>query len=228
MGEHAGGVIVVSGGGPAPATVRARLPEGATVVAADSGVDTALAIGLHVDVAVGDFDSVSRSGLAAAEAGGARVIRHPEAKDATDLALALDVAAELLGEEPGEIVVVGAPAGRLDHLLAGILALAAPALARHRVRAHLGTATVHVVHGPGSVVLDAPVGTTVTLLPVGGRASGVTTAGLRYPLHGEPLDAGTTRGVSNVVEDSDARVGLDVGTVLVVLPGNETLDGGQA
>ena len=87
--------------------------------------------------------------------------------------------------------------------------------------------TIHVVHGPGSVVLDAPVGTTLTLLPVGGRASGVTTAGLRYSLHGEPLEAGTTRGVSNVVEESGARVGLDGGTVLVVLPGDETLDGGQ-
>ena len=227
MGEHAGGVIVVSGGGPAPVVVRARLPEGAAVVAADSGVDTALTLGLHVDIAVGDFDSVSSAGLAAVEAAGAHVIRHPEAKDATDLVLALDVAAELLGDEPGEIVVVGAPAGRLDHLVAGILALAAPALARYTVRAHLGAATVHVVHGPGGVAVDAPVGATVTLLPVGGGTQAVRTEGLRYPLHREPLDAGTTRGVSNVVAADGARVEVGKGTLLVVLPGDETLDGGR-
>jgi thiamine pyrophosphokinase len=227
MGEHAGGVIVVSGGGPASATVRARLPEGATVVAADSGVDTALALGLHVDIAVGDFDSVSSTGLGTVEAAGARVIRHPEGKDATDLVLALDIAARLLGDEPGAIVVVGAAAGRLDHLVAGILALAAPALARHSVRAHLGAATVHVVHGPGAVVLDAPRRATVTLLPVGGTAHDVRTEGLLYPLRGEPLDAGTTRGVSNVVDASGARVEVGEGTLLVVVPGDETLDGGR-
>jgi thiamine pyrophosphokinase len=227
MGDHAGGVIVVSGGGRAPVAVRALLPEGATVVAADSGVDTALALGLHVDIAVGDFDSVSADGLAAVEAAGARVIRHPEAKDATDLVLALDVAAELLGDEPGEIVVIGAPAGRLDHLVAGILALAAPSLSRHTVRANLGEAMVHVVHGPGDVVLDAPIDATVTLLPVGGAAYGVRTDGLRFPLRGEPLDAGTSRGVSNVVEASGARVEVGAGTLLVVLPGDETLDGGR-
>src|SRR5215207_5344776 len=124
MGQHEGYVIVVSGGGPVPVGVLDGLRPGAPVVAADSGVDAALGLGLRVDVAVGDFDSVSATGLAEAEAAGARVMRHPEVKDATDLALALDVARDLLGDERGEIVVLGAEAGRLDHLVAGILALA--------------------------------------------------------------------------------------------------------
>jgi len=221
MGQHPDCVIVVSGGGPAPADVLDRLPSGAPVVAADSGIDSALALGLHVDVAVGDFDSVTAAGLAAVEASGARVIRHPAAKDATDLALGLDVAVELLGETSGTIIVVGADAGRLDHLLAGILALASPVTAHHAVRAHLGPATVHVVHGPGAIDVDAPVGATLTLVPVGGTAGGITTGGLRYPLRSEPLTAGTTRGVSNVVDRSPARVEVESGTVLVVLPGDE-------
>ena len=221
MGQHPDCVIVVSGGGPAPAGVLERLPAGAPVVAADSGIDTALALGLRVDVAVGDFDSVTAAGLAAVEASGARIIRHPADKDATDLALGLDVAVELLGDRAGTIVVVGADAGRLDHLLAGILALASPVTARHNVRAHLGPATVHVVHGPGVIDVDAPVGATLTLVPVGGAAIGVTTGGLRYPLRREPLAAGTTRGVSNVVEHAPARIELESGTLLVVLPGDE-------
>ena len=65
------------------------------MIAADGGVDRALALGLHVDVAIGDFDSVTAAGLAAAEAAGARIERHPAAKDATDLELALDAALAL-------------------------------------------------------------------------------------------------------------------------------------
>jgi thiamine pyrophosphokinase len=228
MGQHQGHVIVVSGGGPVPVGALDQLRPGTPVVAADSGVDAALALGLHVDVAVGDFDSVTAHGLAEVEAAGARVIRHPDAKDATDLALALGQAGELLGADRGEIVVLGAEAGRLDHLLAGILALAHAAHAGHAVRAYLGAATVHVVHGPGVVDIDAPIGAVLTVLPVGGSADGITTTGLRYPLRGEPLEPGSTRGVSNVVDAAGARVEVEGGTVLVVLPGHEEDDGGRS
>jgi thiamine pyrophosphokinase len=222
MGHRA--VIVVGGGGPVAPGTLAHLPPGAPVVAADSGIDGALALGLRVDVAVGDFDSVTSAGLAAAEAAGAVVERHPADKDATDLALAIDAAAAMV-DDGGELVVLGTEGGRLDHLLAGLLALTDPALPR--LRAHLGSATVHVLHGPQTLRLDAAAGALVTLLPVGGDATGVRTEGLRYPLHGERLAAGTTRGVSNVVVadadavddvDAGAVVSLEAGTLLVVLP----------
>jgi thiamine pyrophosphokinase len=194
------------------------------VVAADSGVDTALALGLHVDVVVGDLDSVTAEGLRAAADAGARVVRHPVAKDATDLALALH---EALALDPDRIVVVGGSGGRLDHLLAGALALADPAFAGVEVRAHLGPATIHVVHGPGSRTLDGDVGDLLTLVPVGGRAEGVRTTGLRYPLRDEPLEPASTRGVSNVVESRPATVTLTAGVLLAVLP-RTTDDGGTS
>src|SRR5690349_19765065 len=96
--------VVVVAGGHSSVGRALELPEDAHVFAADSGVDLALALGLHVDRAIGDFDSVSAAGLAAVEAAGAVVERHPAAKDATDLELALDAAVAL---EPARIVVVG-------------------------------------------------------------------------------------------------------------------------
>jgi thiamine pyrophosphokinase len=215
-------VIVVSGGGPVPPGVAARLPAGAgvAVVAADSGVDTALALGLQVDLVVGDLDSVSAAGLEAAVAAGAEVERFPVDKDATDLALALDAAARLLGGA-GPVVVVGGGGGRLDHLLAGALALADPAHAGLRLTAHLGDATVHVVHGGVTAELDAPAGTLLSILPVGGPAGGVTALGVAWPLAGATLAPGTTWGVSNVVTEPPAVVSVATGTALVVLPGGE-------
>src|SRR5687768_7684611 len=90
---HHDTVIVVAGGGPPPRD--ALLPRRAAVVAADGGLELALALGLHVDVAVGDFDSFLSEALVEAEAAGTRIERHPQAKDATDLELALQVAAAL-------------------------------------------------------------------------------------------------------------------------------------
>ena len=213
-------VIVIGGGGAVDAGLAGCLPDGAPVVAADSGVDAAAALGVHVDVVVGDLDSASPEALAAAEAAGARVERHPADKDATDLALALDCASTLLdGEGAGDVVVAGVEGGRLDHLLAGILALGDPDRRRLRIRAHLGRATIHVVHGPGSLAIERATGQLLSLLPVGGDALGVRTGGLRFPLMDERLPSGTTRGVSNVVDHDPASVTLESGTLLVVLPG---------
>ena len=190
--------IVVVGGDAPDLEIVARLAvgDGVVVIAADSGVDHALAAGLHVDVAVGDFDSVSMDGLDAVVAAGARIERHPEAKDHTDLELALD---EALAIGAADIVVVGGDGGRRDHLFANLLVLAASGYASCAISAHLGRSRVHIVHGgSGPVRLEGEIGELVSLLPVHGPADGIRTRGLRYPLHHESLPAGTTRGVSNV------------------------------
>ena len=81
------------------------MPLGAPVIAADKGLEHALALGLDVTVAVGDFDSASPEAVAVAEAAGVRIERHPQEKDATDLELALDVA---LTMSPARILVLAA------------------------------------------------------------------------------------------------------------------------
>ena len=130
-------VVVASGPGPA-----LTLPDARHVVAADGGVERAVALGLRVDVVVGDLDSVSAEALAAAEAAGARVVAHPVAKDATDLELALDEAVALGGRR---LLVVTSADGRLDHLLSSLLVLASERYADVELDALTGGAVVHVV-----------------------------------------------------------------------------------
>jgi thiamine pyrophosphokinase len=59
----------------------------------------------------------------------------------------------------------------------------------------------------------------VTLLALHGRADGVRTTGLEYPLAGETLEAGSSRGVSNVAVESRVRVAVEHGVLLAVRPG---------
>jgi thiamine pyrophosphokinase len=56
----------------------------------------------------------------------------------------------------------------------------------------------------------------VSLLPFGGDAHGIVTTGLRYPLRGESLIGGPSRGLSNVREDAGATVTIGEGRLLVV------------
>lgn len=207
-------VVVVTGGDPVdPAHLR-DLPVGALVIAADSGIEHALAIGLAIDVAVGDFDSVSAGALQAAVAGGATVERHPEAKDATDLELALDAA---LARGAARIHVLGGHGGRLDHLLANAVLLASPRYAGVHLVAQMGEARVTVVRQEAT--LTGRRGGLVTLLAVHGAALGVTTESLLYPLRGESLQPGSTRGVSNELTGAVATIRIEGGVLLAIQPG---------
>jgi thiamine pyrophosphokinase len=199
------------------------LPSDALVIAADSGLEHARALGLRVDLVVGDMDSVSAAALDAAAAEGVLIERHPEAKDATDLELALDVAVD---RGARRIVVLGPDVGRLDHLLAAIALLTSPRYAAAEVEGWLGPAWLTVVRSSsrsraarsGATLVGWP-GALVTLLPVHGPAKGVTTDGLLYPLRDEDLEPGSTRGVSNEMMGERAEVTLRSGVLIAILPG---------
>jgi thiamine pyrophosphokinase len=163
---------------------------------------------------IGDLDSLSAEALAAAESAGVRVIRHPAAKNATDLELALDEAVALGARR---VLVVGSSEGRLDHLLSSLLLLGSERYAALELDAVVGGAVVHVVRGER--VLPGSTGELLTLIPLGGQAAGVATEGLEYPLVGETLEPGSTRGVSNVFLGDDAKVTLTSGVLLAVRPG---------
>ncbi len=221
-GRHA--LVVADGDVPARDALDAAWPgwdaDVFDVVAADGGYTRALGLGLRPDLLVGDFDSLPADELAAAAADGVALLRAEVAKDESDAELAL-LAAVRRGAT--RITVLGAFGGpRLDHALANLWLLAHPALAGVEVVLLDGAARARLLGAPDAVgapvtqLLPGPVGALVTLLPFGGDALGVTTRGLRYPLHGETLRTGPARGLSNVRETPEAAVALAAGQLLIV------------
>ncbi len=215
--------VVVAGGATDPRDVAAL--DGADILlAADSGGAWLASIGRRPDRLVGDFDSLDSRLLGELEDAGVPVERHRAEKDETDAELALERAVELGADE---ITVLGALAGeRLDHELANLLLIADPRWigSLRDLRVIRGGTIVRPLHGPGLLELEAPLGAIVSLLPVGGDAIGVRTGGLRYPLHGDVLRFGRSRGLSNVVEEAPASVSVAVG-VLLVIETTEGVDG---
>jgi thiamine pyrophosphokinase len=184
----------------------------APVIAADGGSAYAEPLGLHIDAVVGDLDSLAEGAGARLRAQGIDVERAPAAKDETDLELALLHAVE---RGATRIAVIGAMGGRLDMTLANILLLVHPMLADVRVELWHGEQTAWLIRPPGSDVTGQP-GDTISLIPLGGDADGVSTHGLVYPLRDETLAFGPARGVSNVFEEAEARVDLRGGLLLAV------------
>jgi thiamine pyrophosphokinase len=191
------------------------------IVAADGGVRYAEGLGLGaVDLWVGDGDSVTADDLAELRRAGIPTELAPAEKDESDTELAVLAA---IDRGATRLTVLGAFGGpRLDHALANVLLLGHPRLADRSVvllgadvRVRLLTAARRD-DGPASISLAGLPGDIVSLLPFGGPASGVTTAGLEYSLVDEPLEVGPARGLSNVRLVATATVSLRSGALLVV------------
>jgi thiamine pyrophosphokinase len=189
------------------------------IVAADGGARHAAALGVAIDLWVGDGDSIAEDALAALEAAGVPLQRSPRHKDESDTELAI-TAALLLGHE--SVLILGALGGRVDHALANIGLLAMPELAGKDATILDGRSRTVLIRAAGSDgapverLLPGRPGDLVSLLPVGPGVEGVTTRGLAFPLVDEPLPAGRTRGLSNVRLSSDAAVIVRRGLLLVV------------
>lgn len=205
--------VVIAHGDVAPAD-RELAAAADVVVAADGGAIALEHWGIVPQLIVGDLDSLGPERAAALEQRGARVIRFPVAKDASDLELALRYALESGADD---IVLLGILGGaRVDHALVNVTLLADPAYRGKGLRAIYGETQLRAVHSGGSLALRGPVESTVTLVPIGGDVRGATTDGLRYPLAGGLLPFGSSLGLSNVVASLPAGVSIEQGVLLVI------------
>ena len=214
MPENKRAVIFANGILSDPAAARAALSEGDIVIAADGGARHCRLLGIRPDYLIGDFDSLEASEVEQFEADGVCVLRHPARKDYTDLELAIRHAGSL---GVHEILVLGALGKRWDQTLANLLLPAAEENAALQMRLLDGGQEVLLLRGGSQLTLHGRPGDTVSLIPLGGEALGITTQGLEYPLKQETLHFGTTRGVSNTLLSNNATVQLEQGMLLCVI-----------
>lgn len=208
-------VVVVIGGGPLTHCSVDDVHPAATIVAADSGLDHAVAAGLSPTVLVGDLDSISAHGKMWAYAHEVEIDEHPVDKDATDTELALRRAA---ATEATNLLVLGATGRRFDHALGTIAALGHPVLARFEtIRFLLDGVAIYVLHGGHSITLDLPHQTVFSLLALHGACRGIEVSGAEWPLSNAALDSSSTRGVSNSSTDL-VHIAVADGVLTVVVP----------
>lgn len=182
------------------------------VLAADGGARAAAHFGLAVDLVIGDFDSLSEAEQQRLSDAGAAFHRHPVEKDCTDLELALKHAA---AQDAPWIRVIGGLGDRFDQTMANVYLLALPELDGRDVRLVAGRQDIRLLK-PGTHPIRGQVGDTVSLLPIGGAATGIHTSGLYYPLDDEPLTFGPARGISNVLTETEASVRIGEGLLLLI------------
>lgn len=204
--------LIFTGGDAPQLTLREQLPDAALVIAADSGWAYATAFGFTPDLLVGDMDSIQPEHLAAARASDTEIIEHSADKDFTDTELALQLARKF---DYRHIHVVSGGGNRFDHLLAMVHSLVEHA-DDATLTAHIGAQHVRIVTPRESATFTAEPGATISLIPLGGHARGVTTHGLQWELRRSTLRSFASRGVSNVATSATIAVSLRTGALAVI------------
>ena len=188
-----------------------RPQPGDLVIAADGGANLCDAWGWAVDAVVGDMDSLDPLVAAKLQAVGVPFHSYPVEKDETDLEIALHQALDL---GANEILIAGALGARIDHTLGNLALLALPALADVRAFIVDGGQSIWLVRD--RLAIEGQPGDTLSLLPFGGDARGVTVTGVHWPLDEADLLLGPSLGISNLLTASKVEVSMRAGALLAI------------
>ena len=183
------------------------------LIAADGGASRFQSAGIQPHVVVGDMDSIDPALLEKLKSKGIELIGYPKDKDQTDLELAIHFA---VGRGMTEILLLGLVGGRLDQTLANLLMLTRPEWGGIRLIVKDGMDTAYPMRDGDEFVLEGSPGDIVSLIPLSEFVSGLTTQGLRWPLHDKLVEFGTTLTVSNEMISEKARVTIRAGNLLLM------------
>jgi thiamine pyrophosphokinase len=206
-------LICCNGQPPAAALLHQAAGWADVIIAADGGANMLLAHEIVPDLITGDMDSYSRDALQ-------RYLRHQEHKEGFDVSKTPELIPDadqesndlekalLLAERrqnqqdkkgTAEILICGATGYRLDHSLKN-LSVMQQFLPHFSSLFMIDDYLCTFVHpAKEQLRLELPTGTPVSLFPLSGRVTGLSTKGLKYALNDDFLENGLRDGSSNEV-----------------------------
>ena len=218
-------ILIVTGGALKPAFALSLLerekPD--TVVAVDGAltffdkVEEKTGNRIKIDHLVGDFDTVSPEILEKYCSDSQIVVhRYVPEKDNTDTDIAVDLALDLAGKNPAQILLIGALGGRVDHMLANLQML--EVIREHGKEGMILDEQNRIRLISDHVVLrkDEQYGRYISLVPVSKRLKGLTLRGVKYPLEKKDIVRGRSLLISNEITDYEAEIKLDEGLAYLI------------
>ncbi|MDO5398684.1 MAG: thiamine diphosphokinase [bacterium] len=178
------------------------------IICADGGINHAVKMDIKPDILIGDFDS-SNPELVFEDVGR---IEYPARKDFTDGELCVKYAAE---HGYDEVLLLAMTGTRADHTLNNMLMLSQ---CEHGMSAEEYN---EIYYLKNKIIIENKEGMTLSIIPVKGNLTGITTKGLEYPLNNEALYFGESRGNSNVIISDYCEITVSGGEGLVILNNGE-------
>ncbi|TYP56672.1 thiamine diphosphokinase [Thermosediminibacter litoriperuensis] len=181
------------------------------IICADRGVYHALKMGVIPHLVVGDMDSITEKDWDKICEYKAELRTFPKEKDFTDTELAVEAALE---KGAKKTVLLAGLGDRPDHSLANIFLMVN--YKKKGMDLMLAGENWEMFVIDGASEIEGEKGQILSLIPLTPEVSGIETAGLYYPLKGEIIPMGASRGISNVLTEDRAVVKVKRGMLLAV------------
>lgn len=185
-----------------------------SIIAADGGANHCAYLDIIPDYVIGDLDSIEPPLLQNLQKSGVTIHKYPRHKDATDLEIALDLALEKGAEH---IFLTGVLGKRWDMSIANIMLAAAAKYSMVDITFFADDAVVKILQPGKTNSFNGYSNRTISFVPISGDVTGVTLTGFAYPLTEHTIPYGSTRGVSNIIEDVEAKEHHRSGILLCTL-----------
>lgn len=168
---------------------------------------------IQMDLAVGDFDSVTNEERMILETHTTTLDVYPTAKNETDLEIALEKAFEMKAQT---IYLFGVTGGRMDHTMINI-----QLLLRITARKLNGVIIdkwnwIELVEPGAHIVTKEQLYPYVSFVPLTETIENLRLKGFAYPLQNFQLTWGSTRCISNEIIDSSGTISFDSGKLLII------------
>jgi thiamine pyrophosphokinase len=202
-------VVLCNGQPPERTQIVQSLKKADIFIAADGGGNTARTMNLSPDIVIGDLDSYVHM-----ESDSWRVIEKPD-QNLNDLEKALDYALQM---NITRAVVYGATGMRLDHTVKNLSVLKQFHSSFETLYFRDPWCDIKLIDSPYSGHL--PVRTSVSLFPLSGTVTGITSKGLKYELSDDELRNGVFDGSSNLTVEPQIEITFDSGDLLFFINHN--------
>lgn len=187
--------------------IATRLKQARQIIAVDGGLIHCDKMQITPDLLIGDFDSCPPDLLLRyAEL---PTQRFPQEKDQTDLEIALK---SCIAGSPLPIYLFGALNKRLDHSLYNL-----HLLSRYPKKVYIQSDWETVFAFTDHTAIETSPGQTLSLIPLNGKAEGVTTKGLRWELQDAAFDS-HMMSISNVAVKNRVEISIKKGSLLLIQP----------
>jgi thiamine pyrophosphokinase len=206
--------IIAGGSSLAPSLIEKVVKSSDFIICVNGGYKNAMDADIVPDLIMGDLDSVDKDKVEYARKTGIPIRTFPAKKDESDLELALEEAVKM---NPSQINIAGAMGKRFDHTLFNIMLLF-KYVKKGLLITVLGNEE-EIFIAENNINIENRKGKTVSLLPFTPEVTNVRIEGFYYPLEGEILHMGSTRGLSNIITKDSASIRYDEGLLLVILNG---------
>lgn len=207
-------ILFANGSMEKPPDLSSFVQNSALVIAVDGGIQKCISLDIQPNVLIGDFDSIGHDEVAAFQAAGVEIIQYPTRKDETDLELAFNY---IHNSEVSDVMIFGGLGARWDMTIANILLIANPLYMEMNIHFLDGPQDLFLLRAGENITIKGRPGDTLSLVPLVGDVTGVSTKGLEYVLENETLKFGTTRGVSNVFTIERVQIHSKQGLLLCII-----------